>query len=86
MNQALEGVITIATAIVGVAILAVLVSQKSNTAGVLAAGGSAFSNALSAATGPVTGANTASVNTQGGSGFAGFGSLGSIQSFALPSL
>lgn len=59
MNQLTEAVMTIATAIVGVAILAVLVSRRSNTAGVLGAAGSAFANMLSAATGPVTGAVTA---------------------------
>lgn len=59
MNQLTESVVTILTAIVGVAILSVLVSQRSNTAGVFSAAGSAFANALSAATGPVTGAVTA---------------------------
>lgn len=55
MNSITETVVTIATAIVGVAILAVLVSKNSNTTGVLQAAGSAFSNALSVATAPVTG-------------------------------
>jgi hypothetical protein len=80
MKDAFEPIVTIAVAIVGVAILAVLVSQKSNTAGVLAAAGSAFANSLSAATGPVTGATSAPVNNIGGSGFGGLGSL------SLPSL
>jgi len=55
MNEITNAVVTIATAIVGVAILAVLVSQRSNTAGVLSAGGGAFAQMLSAATAPVTG-------------------------------
>jgi uncharacterized membrane protein len=59
MNQLTETVVTIATAIVGVAILAVLVSRRSNTVGVIQAAGSAFSNALGVATQPVTGANIA---------------------------
>lgn len=80
MKDALEPLVTIAVAIVGVAILAVLVSQKSNTAGVLAAAGSAFSNSLSAATGPVTGATAAPVNNIGGGG------LGSIGNLSLPAL
>lgn len=62
MNSITEGVVTIATAIVGVAILAVLVSRNSQTPAVLGAAGSAFSNALSAATGPVTGSVAAPVN------------------------
>lgn len=41
--------------IVGVAILAVIVSRNSNTAGVLTAFGNTFANSLSAATGPVSG-------------------------------
>lgn len=51
MNQILNGVVVIATAIVGVAILSVLVSRNSNTAGVLTAGSQAFSNALGTAMG-----------------------------------
>ena len=75
MNSITESVVTIITAIVGVAILSVLVSQRSNTAGVLSAGGSAFANALSAATGPVTGAVTApNVGSTSGSQF-GLGNL-----------
>lgn len=73
MNNVLEPIVTVAVAIVGVAILAVLVSRKSNTAGVLAAAGSAFANSLSAATGPVTGAVSAPVNNIGGGGFGGGG-------------
>lgn len=50
-----EKLVTIAVAIVGVATLAVLVSRNANTAGVIRASGSAFSDALRAATGPVSG-------------------------------
>lgn len=45
----------IAAAIVGLAIIAVLVSRNANTAGVLTAGGNAFANAINAAIGPVMG-------------------------------
>ena len=54
-KEAIEGLITVATAIVGVAIIATLVSRNANTAGVLTAGGAALGNAITAATGPVTG-------------------------------
>ena len=57
MNSITESVVTIATAIVGVAILAIIISKKSNTSGVIQAAGSAFGNALAVATSPVTGAN-----------------------------
>lgn len=56
MNQIMNGVVVILTAIIGVAILSVLVSRNSNTAGVLAAGSQAFSGALGTALSPVTGA------------------------------
>jgi hypothetical protein len=62
MQGATEAVVTIATAIIGVAILAVLVSQKSNTTGVIQAFGSAFSNALGVAESPVTGSQV-NINT-----------------------
>lgn len=50
-----EQVVTIATAIIGVAILAVLVSKNSNTSSVISAAGAAFSNAIGVAVSPVTG-------------------------------
>lgn len=56
MDKALDTMIAIATAIVGVAIIAVIVSRNSQTPAVLQAAGSAFSNALTVAESPVTGA------------------------------
>lgn len=55
MSQIMNGIIMIAMAIIGVAILAVLVSQKANTSAVLGAASNAFSGALGAAEAPVTG-------------------------------
>lgn len=55
MNALMEGVVTIALAIVGVAIISVLVSKKANTAGVIQAAASGFGNSLGVATAPVTG-------------------------------
>ncbi len=57
MNALTEGMVTVALAIVGLAMLSVLVSRKSNTTGVIQAGASGFSNALGAATASVTGAD-----------------------------
>jgi hypothetical protein len=68
-RELFEPVVTIAAAIVGLAILAVLVSQRSNTAGVFAAAGGAFSNAVSAAVSPVTGAAAAPNVNAGSSGY-----------------
>lgn len=53
-----EQVVTVATAIVGVALLAVLVSKRSNTANVVSAAGAAFSKALTVAVSPVVGGFT----------------------------
>lgn len=70
MNQLTETVVTIATAIVGVALLALLVSKKSNTAGVIQAAASGFNNALAVATSPVSGTSL-SPNLSYGSGLGG---------------
>lgn len=56
MNQLTETAASIGLAIVGVAILALIISRKSNTAGVIGAIGASFSNALGVAISPVTGA------------------------------
>ena len=50
-----EQIVTIATAIIGVAIIAVLVSRNSNTANVIGAAGQAFAGAINTAVSPVTG-------------------------------
>jgi hypothetical protein len=64
-NEIIAGIVTVATAIVGVAIIAVLVSGQAKTSQVLQAGGQAFSSALGTAVSPVTGG--------GFTGQAGFG-------------
>lgn len=62
MNNITEAMVTIATAIVGVMVLALLISSKSNTTGVIQALASGFSNSLATAASPVTGA-AVSINT-----------------------
>lgn len=74
-EQLITSVVTVLTAIIGVAIIAVLVSKNANTAGVLSAGSSGFSQALGTALSPVTGA---------GSGFGSF--TGGGASSAVPVL
>ncbi len=54
-----NGLTTVTVAIVGVAIIAVLVSKNANTAGVLDAYGNAFSNLLGTAESPVGGQSDA---------------------------
>jgi hypothetical protein len=55
MNNIMEGVVSIATLIVGAGILALIVSKNANTSEVISSGGNAFSNMLATAMGPVTG-------------------------------
>lgn len=55
MGKIGDEIVTIALAIIGVAMLAVLVSRKSNTTGVIQAIASGFGNSLGVATAPVTG-------------------------------
>lgn len=55
MGNTMGQIATVLTAIVGVAILAVLVSKNSQTPTVIKEFGNAFSGSLRAATGPVMG-------------------------------
>jgi PRD1 phage membrane DNA delivery len=69
-DQLISSVTTVLLAIVGIAVIAVIVSKNANTSGVLSAGGSAFSGALAAAEAPVTGGSGLnSAGTYGSSGF-----------------
>jgi len=54
-NQLINSVVTVAVAIIGVAIVAVLVSKNANTTGVISSASSGFSSALGTALSPVTG-------------------------------
>ncbi len=69
MNELVNGAVTVAIAIVGVALLAVLVSKNANTVGVIGASAQGFSNSLLAAEAPVL----------SGGAFGGIGSLGNNQ-------
>ena len=83
MNELWSGVVTILTAIVGVAILAVIVSKNSNTSGVISAGGSAFAQDIGAAVSPVTGGSSLGMggfgNVLGGTSLSGGASSTLIQ-------
>lgn len=57
MSQLTEMLVTIATAIVGLGIVAVLVSKNAQTPAVIQSAGSAFNNALGIAESPVTGSS-----------------------------
>lgn len=75
MDRITEAVVTVGSLIIGVAILSVIVSRRSNTAGVLNAAGSAFSGALATAVSPVTGGGVGS-GFSNGIGFPSFGFSG----------
>lgn len=62
-NQLLNSVVTVAVAIIGVAIVAVLVSRNANTSQVISSASQGFSGALSTALSPVS---------SGGTNFGGF--------------
>jgi len=57
MNKAIEGIFAVATAIVGVAIVAVLVSRNSQTPSVISAASDGFIQALKTAVSPITVSN-----------------------------
>lgn len=63
MSNAMEQVVTVAVAIVGVAILAVVVSRNSDTANVIKSAGNAFSSSLAVAVSPITGGSGARLAT-----------------------
>lgn len=54
-SKLIDALVSIAVAVIGVAIIAVIVGKNSNTAGVLSSAGSAFTGILTAATKPVSG-------------------------------
>ena len=71
-DQLITSVTSVLMAIVGVAIIAVLVSKNANTTGVIQAGSQGFSGALGTALSPVTGSSGGFGSFTGGG--AGFGS------------
>lgn len=67
-EQLITSVVTVLTAIIGVAIIATLVSKNANTAGVITAGSQGFSQALGTALSPVTGATSGVLGSFTGGG------------------
>lgn len=62
MNDAVHSIVSIFLAIVGVAIVAVLVSKNTQTSNVIQAAGSAFGNDLAVAIAPALGGGSVSPN------------------------
>jgi hypothetical protein len=59
-SELITATASVLLAIIGVAIIAVIVSKNSNTAQVITTGGSGFASALSCALSPITGASCGS--------------------------
>lgn len=73
MSHLGEQITAILTAIIGVAILSVILSRRSNTANVITSAASGFSQMLGTAVSPITGGNSfGPLNGFSGSGFNGF--------------
>ena len=77
MNNITEAVLTIVTAIIGVAVLALLISPKATTSQVIQAASSGIGNMLAVAQSPVTG-NSVTIDTS----YSNSGQFGVNQSFA----
>lgn len=69
-EQLVTSVVTVLMAIIGVAIIAVLVSKNANTTAVIGAGASGFSQSLSTALSPITG-GSGNFNFGGGASYLG---------------
>jgi hypothetical protein len=54
-DKLISGIVGVVLAITGVAVLALIVSNQSNTSAVLTGAGTSFSNVLTTALSPVTG-------------------------------
>jgi PRD1 phage membrane DNA delivery len=65
MGNVSATVLSVVGAVIGLAIVAVLVSQKAQTSQVLQGAGSALSGVIAAAVGPVTGSGTNSFGSPG---------------------
>ena len=86
MDKITEAVVTVFTAIIGVAILAVLVSPKAKTSSVIQSIASGFGNSLAVAESPVTGEHV-NIDTSypssnnGFGGFQTFGGFGAVGNY-----
>jgi hypothetical protein len=60
-DNIITGIVALLTAIIGIAILAALVSKSANTAGVISSASSGFSGILKSALGPITGSTNSSL-------------------------
>lgn len=64
-HEAIQAIVGIVTAIIGLAILSVLVSKNAQTSGVISAASQGLASDITAATGPVTGGSGLSIPSIG---------------------
>lgn len=57
-SKLIDAIVSILAAVIGIAIVAVLVSKSANTSGVISSAGSAFEGILGAAVKPVSGSGS----------------------------
>lgn len=74
-DEMLRSVVAVATAVVGLAVLAVIVSRNSNTTNVIQAAASGFNNSIATAISPVTGSNSTPILAYPG-GWSSFATIG----------
>lgn len=67
-DKLVDSMVTIAVAIIGVAILAVIVSRQSNTSNVILSAGKAFAGSLQVAVSPITSSGFSGSNLLSGAG------------------
>jgi hypothetical protein len=63
MSNTVDSLISVGTAIVGLAVVAVLVSKNADTGTVVTSAGTAFATAIGAAVSPVTGSSTSGLTS-----------------------
>ncbi len=80
MGETGRAIIAIVSSVIGLSLVAVVLSTRANTAGVISAGGNALTSILGAATAPVTGAGVSNASNLGsavggilGGALSGFG-------------
>lgn len=64
-KEAIDAIVSIVTAIIGLAILSVIVSKNANTSGVISAASSGLASDIQAATGPVSGSSLSGLSGLG---------------------
>jgi PRD1 phage membrane DNA delivery len=71
-QQTISGLVTVVAALVGLGVIATVVSKNADTANIIGTAGRSLSGALTAAEGPVLGSSFGGLNVAGTSSSAGY--------------